>query len=109
MTCHDIWMTYGSLSHCLHVFAVTDDSAIMCSLISYRIQNAVVTSYPFDSFQVSFQQAVQRKGDDVVHVLELEEVRKETLKLKGYIRGFNPAGACKPGAPNNTDFNPVSV
>lgn len=30
-------------------------------------------TYPFDSLQVSFQQAVQRKGDDVVHVLELEE------------------------------------
>lgn len=29
--------------------------------------------YPFDSLQVSFQQAVQRKRDDVVHVLELEE------------------------------------
>lgn len=32
--------------------------------------------YPFDTLQVSFQQAVQREGDDVVHVLELEEVEE---------------------------------
>lgn len=37
--------------------------------------------YPFDSLQVSFQQAVQGKGDDVVHVLELEKVEeRETHK-----------------------------
>lgn len=29
--------------------------------------------YPFDAFQVPFQQAVQRKSDDVVHVLKLQE------------------------------------
>lgn len=29
--------------------------------------------YPFDALQISFQQAVQRKSDDVVHVLKLEE------------------------------------
>lgn len=33
-------------------------------------------SYPFDALQVSFQQAVQGKGDDVVHVLELTEGRR---------------------------------
>lgn len=48
--------------------------------------------YPFDSLQVSFQQAVQRKSDDVVHVLELEEGWGERREFKGYTRGFNTAG-----------------
>lgn len=32
--------------------------------------------YPFHAFQVSFQQTVQREGDDVVHILNLK--RKST-------------------------------
>lgn len=38
---------------------------------------------PFDSFQVSLQQTVQRKRDDVVHVLQLQTgslVRAQTSK-----------------------------
>lgn len=32
-----------------------------------------MSPYPFDALQVSFQQAVEGKGNDVVHVLELTE------------------------------------
>lgn len=38
--------------------------------------------YPFDTLQVSFQQAVQREGDDVVHVLELEEVEERQIRVE---------------------------
>lgn len=45
-------------------------------------------SHPFDSLQVPLQQTVQREGDDVVHVLELEE--GETQESTGHVRGFQP-------------------
>lgn len=50
--------------------------------------------YPFDSLQVSFQQAVQGEGDDVVHVLELEEERD---RMRGYVRGFQTSRRVKVG------------
>lgn len=38
-------------------------------------------AYPFDALQISFQQAVQRKSDDVVHVLKLEEGEMRVERL----------------------------
>lgn len=43
---------------------------------------AVVLPYPFDALQISFQQAVQRKRDDVVHVLKLEEDERRIERLR---------------------------
>lgn len=52
--------------------------------------HAAVCSYPFDSLQVSLQQTVQGKGDDVVHVLELEEGEERVNKVRSDV--FKPAG-----------------
>lgn len=44
-------------------------------------RHALFLPYPFDALQISFQQAVQRKSDDVVHVLKLEEGETRVERL----------------------------
>lgn len=80
---------------------VTDDSARGLTLCkntsSCRVKGEQdgFFSYPFDSLQISFQQAVQREGDDVVHVLELEESKdRDRKELIGCSRGLNQGQRC---------------
>jgi len=51
-------------------------------LSGVRLNRADWLPYPFDTLQVSFQQAVQREGDDVVHVLELEEGEERQIRAE---------------------------
>lgn len=75
-------LTHGPLSLLLYVLQslMTQHKAHLYSC-TVKHGHAAVFSYPFDSLQVSFQQTVQRKGDDVVHVLELEEGEERNVRL----------------------------
>lgn len=62
------------------------------------------SSYPFNSFQISFQQTVQRERDDVVHILNLKKERKQ----KRYSTSFSIQSKDSKGVGRDADNNSLS-